>query len=54
MFLNYPCPTPITPDNLEHTAVMYHSSFAMYTFNLYRLGIGDLIALYSEVVAMFC
>jgi hypothetical protein len=54
MFLDYPCLTPVTPDNLEYTAVMYHSSFAVYTFNLYCLGIGDLIALHSEVVAMFC
>jgi hypothetical protein len=43
MFLNYPCtPLHITPDNQEYTAVMYHYHFAMYTFNLYCLGIGDL------------
>lgn len=35
-------PPPYYPDNQEYTVVMYYSHFAMYTFTLYHLGIGDL------------
>jgi hypothetical protein len=35
-------PPSYYPYNQEYTVVMYHSHFAMYTFTLYCLGIGDL------------
>jgi hypothetical protein len=35
-------PPPYYQDNQECTVIMYHSYLAMYTFTLYRLGIGNL------------